>query len=74
MNNFDDEALPTLMVRYFPPSYIDGEVHGCAIFCKDRKNHGGGVVLAVDHSLSASLLPSPVLLLLHEVLTIRLNL
>ena len=54
-------------------SYFDGEIlpAGYAIFRKDRKNCGGGVLLAVDQSLSASLLPSPPTL---EVLTIRLNL
>ena len=53
--------------------YFDGEIlpFGYAIFRKDRKQRGGGVLLAVDQSLSASLLPSPPTL---EVLTIKLNL
>ena len=54
-------------------SYFDGEVlpSGYTIFRKDRKNRGGGVLLAVDESLPVSLLPSPPTL---EVLTVKVNL
>ena len=53
--------------------YFDGEIlpSGFNIFRKDRSGRGGGVLLAVSDTLSASLLSSPSHL---EVLSVKLDL